>query len=136
LTKAFERKEKESKQQLENKAEALAKRKVAEELSEIEDSYQKKLGDQSLHIRELSEKLCDAQTKAQELEAKLNQGSAQVQGIISEDDLFQYLHKHMPTDRCKVEKWGQGRKGTDVIIHVQGNSQRAGSIIIENKSGK
>lgn len=131
--KKLERQRKENEKRVEALAEKRTKQEVQKARSEIEKSYAEKLGKKDLVVTEYHKKLQDAQARAQELEAKLSQGSAQAQGVIAEDDLFQFLRKHMPADRCQVEKWGQGKKGTDVIVHVHTNGGRVGAIIVDDK---
>lgn len=129
LTSTVERNERET----EAKAENLAKQRLEPMRAEIESEYEEKLEHERLATKEAYKKLWDAQSKAQQLEAKLRQGSPGVQGILAESDLFQYLLENMPQDCCDVEKVGQGRDGTDVLIHVHKNNQRIGSIIVEGK---
>ncbi len=100
---------------------------------EMEKAYREKLEAKDLAIKEYLDKLISSQTKAQELEAKLSQGSAQKQGIIAENDLYEYLKKHLPVDKCEVEKRGQGRSGTDIIIYARVGGERKGSTIIDDK---
>lgn len=133
LTKTIKRKDEETEQRLKTMVEDRAKQQTEGLKAELTKSYQEKLNKKDLQNEELSKKLRDAQSKAQDLEAKLSSGSAQAQGIIAENDLVQYLHKHMPQDRCEVEKRGQGKKGTDAIVHVHKGRDRLGSIIIDDK---
>lgn len=100
---------------------------------EMGKAFQEKAAQKDLQIAEIQKKLLESQSKAQELEAKLSQGSAQSRGIIAEEDLFQLLKKGLSTDRCQVEKRGQGKKGTDIIVHVHKDGNRLGSIIIDDK---
>ena len=114
-------------------AENRFKAEVQQFRAEIDKSYREKLGKKDLTIAEYQDKVSKVEKKVEELQAKLSQGSPQTQGIIAERELFEFLRKHMPTDRCEVEKRGQGKKGTDVIIHVRRNSQRVGSLIVDDK---
>lgn len=68
-----------------------------------------------------------------ELKVKLQQGSAQTQGLIAENDLYAHLHKHLASDSCSVEKIGQGRKGTDILLIVHKNNEPVARIIVEGK---
>jgi len=114
-------------------AEERAKLEAEKIRGEMNKSFAEKLAQKDLQISEAHKKLLDSQTKAQELEAKLSQGSAQARGVIAEEDLYAYLLKNMPADRCQVEKRGQGKKGTDIIIHVHKDGNRIGSIIVDDK---
>ena len=114
-------------------AEERAKQEAEKIRGEMNKSFSEKLALKDLQISEAHKKLLDSQTKAQELEAKLSQGSAQARGVIAEEDIYAYLQKKMPTDRCQVEKRGQGKKGTDIIIHVHKDGARLGSIIVDDK---
>lgn len=114
-------------------AEERARQEADKIRGEMNKSFSEKLALKDLQISEAHKKLLDSQTKAQELEAKLSQGSAQARGIIAEEDLYAYLQKNMPADRCQVEKRGQGKKGTDIIIHVHKDGTRLGSIIVDDK---
>jgi len=100
---------------------------------ELERMFLEKLGQKDLEVAEKQQQLQQAMQKTQELELKLTQGSAQKRGIIAEEDLFQYLRKVLPPERCAVEKRGQGKKGTDVIVHVHKGGERIGAIIIDDK---
>jgi hypothetical protein len=100
---------------------------------DIEKTFLEKLSQKDLEVSEKQKQLQQAMQKTQELELKLTQGSAQKRGIIAEEDLFQYLRKTLPPERCSVEKRGQGKKGTDVIVHAHKGGERIGSLIIDDK---
>ena len=114
-------------------AEERAKLEAEKIRGEMNKSFSEKLAQKDLQISEAHKKLLESQTKAQELEAKLSQGSAQARGVIAEEDLYAYLQKNMPSERCHVEKRGQGKKGTDIIVHVHKDGNRIGSIIVDDK---
>jgi hypothetical protein len=85
---------------------------------ETEKIYRERLTRKDLQLTESQDKLNSVQSKLQEAEAKISHGSAQTQGIIAERTLFQFLEARLSSSLCEVEKRGQGKKGTDVIIHV------------------
>jgi len=114
-------------------AENRSKAEVQQFRAEIEKSYRERLGKKDLAIAEYQDKVSKAEKKAEELQARLSQGSPQTRGIIAERQLLEFLRENMPADRCEVEKRGQGKKGTDVIIHVCRNGQRVGSLIVDDK---
>ncbi len=101
--------------------------------SEVAKSYVEKLGKKDLAIAELQKKQRETNAKLEEAQAKLATGSPQTQGVLAEEDLYSFLRKQMPSDRCHVEKRGQGKKGTDVIIHVKRAGQQVGAIIVDDK---
>lgn len=131
--KAMERQEKETEANIKATAQKIAKDQIEAQKTQMEKSYREKFQGKDLAIADLRKQVTESQTKAHELEAKLSQGSAQAKGIIAEEDLFQHLKKHMTSERCTVEKRGQGKKGTDVIIHVQSKGQPIGAVIVDDK---
>ncbi len=96
-------------------------------------SYAEKLGKKDLEIAELQKKHRETNAKLNEAQVKLAQGSPQIQGVIAEEDLYSFLRTQMPADLCDVQKRGQGKKGTDVIIHVKLAGQQVGVIIVDDK---
>lgn len=114
-------------------AKKMAAQELAKQASELRSSYEDKLTDRELENKELKKQLKDANGMLQDAQTKIAEGSAQVRGIIAEEDLFQYLKKNLPTDRCYVKKIGQGKKGTDVIVYALRNGEQIGSIIIDSK---
>jgi len=89
--------------------------------------------EKNLEIAELRKQLRDAERATHDLKAKLKQGSAQEQGLIAENDLYAQLKKHLSSDCCSVEKIGQGRKGTDILLRIHQNNKSVGTIIVEGK---
>lgn len=114
-------------------AKKMAAQIVAEKMSEVRSTHEEELTDRELENKELKKQLKDTKGMLQEAQTKIAEGSAQVRGIIAEEDLFQYLKKNLPTDRCHVKKIGQGKKGTDVIVYALRNGEQIGSIIIDSK---
>jgi hypothetical protein len=114
-------------------AETRSKAEVQQFRAEIEKSYREKLGKKDIEIAVYRDQVSKAEKKAEELQTRLKQGSEQIRGIIAESQLCDFLRKNLPTDRCEVEKRGQGKKGTDVIIHVCRNGERVGSLIVDDK---
>ncbi len=114
-------------------AEEKIKIAVGRAKTEIIRGFQERFAKKDLEISEIRKKLSEAQARAQEMESKLSLGSAQVQGIIAEEGLGEYLKKNLPLDLCEIEEVGQGKKGTDVIIHVHRNGTRIGAMIVDDK---
>lgn len=114
-------------------AKKMAAQIVAEKMSEVRSTHEDELTDRELENKELKKQLKDTKGMLQEAQTKIAEGSAQVRGIIAEEDLFQFLKKNLPTDRCHVKKIGQGKKGTDVIVYALRNGAQIGSIIIDSK---
>ncbi len=133
LQEQIERLKKDSADAIKKEASKIATQIAADQVSKERSTWEDKLTDQSLENKELKKQLKDTKGMLQEAQTKIAEGSAQVKGIIAEEDLFQYLKKNLPSDRCQVEKIGQGRKGTDIIVHVRRNGEPVGSIIIDSK---
>jgi hypothetical protein len=85
-------------------AKKMAAQIVAEKMSEVRSTQEEELADRELENKELKKQLKDTKGMLQEAQTKIAEGSAQVRGIIAEEDLFQYLKKNLPTDRCHVKK--------------------------------
>lgn len=100
---------------------------------EFEEGYREKLEKKDLLNAELQKKVQSAQTRAQELEAKLSQGSPQTQGIIAERNLEDFLKANLPKESCRVQVFGQGKKGTDIRIGILKNGKEIGAIIVDDK---
>lgn len=114
-------------------AELIGKDKEASVLAAQERVWLDKLSALEMQLAERDDKLRRSQIKAQELEARLTQGSASARGIVAERDLHDYLAQNLPAGICRVRRVGQGHKGTDVIVDVLVNGQPAGRIIIDVK---
>lgn len=128
-----DRLKKDSAEAIKKEAKKIATQIAAGQMSQVRNSYEDKITEMGLEFKEAKKQLKETQGMLQEAQAKITEGSAQVKGIIAEEDLFQYLKKNLPSDRCQVEKIGQGRKGTDIIISVRRNGEQVGSIIIDSK---
>ncbi len=133
LQEKYDRVKKDAADAAKKEAKKIAAQMVAAQASELRSTYEDKLTDSELENKELKKQLKDTKGMLQEAQTKIAEGSAQVKGIIAEEDLFQYLKKNLPTDRCQVKKIGQGKKGTDVIVYVLRNGEQIGSIIIDSK---
>jgi hypothetical protein len=129
----MERQQKEIEEKVKREAKKIASQQVEERISEIKNTHQGDMENKELRIKELTKKVKDTESKLKEAQSKLEEGSSQIRGIISEEDLFQYLKKNIPSDICQVRKIGQGKKGTDIIVNVLRDSKQLGSIIIDNK---
>ena len=129
LTRALERKDKELTKLAENRAREL----VRQEVTAVKNSYKEQSQQRDLRIAELERNYRKAQNHARDLEARLAQGSAQHRGVIAEANLYEYLRKQLPSDRCRVEKHGQGKKGTDILVHVHKQGKQLGTIIVDDK---
>jgi hypothetical protein len=123
--------------QQEEKVKALAQERIKEEVErkrvEIDKSYLEQLGKKDLTIEEYRDQLKKVQGKVHELEAKVSQGSAQARGVLVESELFRFLRERMPSDRCEVEKRGQGKRGTDIIVRVRRNDENVGCLVVDDK---
>lgn len=120
---------------VDKKAARLAEQRIRHERHERQNEQAESNQQKNLEIAELREQLRGAERVSQELKAKLQQGSAQTQGIIAEKDLYVHLQEHLSSDSCSVELIGQGRKGTDILLRVHKNNEPVGTIIVEGKWG-
>lgn len=128
-----ERLRKQQNEKVEARAQKLLRQEGPKIRGEVAKSYAEKLGKKDLEIAELQKKQRETNVKLEEAQGKLAQGSPQTQGVLAEDDLYAFLRRQMPSDRCTVERRGQGKKGTDVIIRVQTAGQQVGAIIVDDK---
>ena len=132
---AFEKKEFELKQKLQN-TELEAQKRLNEQIEVLTASIRKTESEKNeLEIAKLQKKLSDANAVTAELQHKLEQGSQQLQGETQELLLESCLRDEFPFDDIReVEK---GRLGADVIQTVMSRTGKVcGVIVWESKNVK
>jgi len=109
-------------------------KKLAEEEEKIKEEVRKKvLEEHELKDREKDEKLRAALKQVEELKAKIEQGSQQLQGEVLELELEEILRREFPTD--EIEEVKKGQRGADVFQRVFDKKGRfCGTILWESKN--
>jgi len=109
-------------------------KKLAEEEEKIKEEVRKKvLEEHELKDREKDEKLKAALKQVEELKAKIEQGSQQLQGEVLELELEEVLRREFPTD--EIEEVKKGQRGADVFQRVFDKKGRfCGTILWESKN--
>jgi len=109
-------------------------KKLAEEEDKIRQEVRKKvLEEHELKDKEKDEKLKAALRQVEELKAKIEQGSQQLQGEVLELELEEVLRREFPAD--EVEEVKKGQRGADVSQRVFDKKGRfCGTILWESKN--
>lgn len=123
------RKDKQYERQIQARAQML----VRDREATIRRAYERSIQEQELRIAELVKKVTEGQTKLREAEQTFIDGSASVHGMDAQHNLYEYLARVLPADRCKLDEVPRGAQGTDILVRVQYKDEPAGAIIIENK---
>jgi len=110
------------------------KKRLAEEEEKIREEVRKKvLEEHELKDKEKDEKLKAALKQVEELKAKIEQGSQQLQGEVLELELEEILRREFPTD--EIEEVKKGQRGADVSQRVFDKKGRfCGTILWELKN--
>lgn len=118
----------------EEEAQLEMKRRLAEEEEKIKEEVRKKvLEEHELKDKEKDEKLKAALKQVEELKAKIQQGSQQLQGEVLELELEEILRREFPTD--EIEEVKKGQRGADVSQRVFDKKGRfCGTILWESKN--
>jgi hypothetical protein len=113
-----------------------AARTIDTERQKIEEQANKRADEQYQHkLAEKEKQIQDAKKANDELKRKLDQGSQQLQGEVSELQLEELLRSSFPMD--EIEPVPKGYNGADIIQKVMSRSGRVcGTIIWESKHTK
>jgi|SRR5579862_2079101 len=120
-------------QEAKNNAELNAQRKLDEDRKAIEENARKTAGEEFARKEaQYKTQLESAQSKATDLQRKLDQASQQTQGEALELSLEEMLRSEFPAD--EIVPVAKGRAGADVEQRVRSQSgQRCGTILWEAK---
>ncbi len=111
----------------------MRKRLVEEEEKIREEVRKKTLEEHELKDREKDEKLRAFERQVKELEAKIQQGSQQLQGEVLELELEEVLRREFPSD--EIEEVKKGQRGADISQRVFDKKGRfCGLILWESKN--
>jgi hypothetical protein len=113
-----------------------AARKIDAERQKIEEQANKRADEQYQHkLAEKEKQIQDAKKANDELKRKLDQGSQQLQGEVSELQLEELLRSSFPMD--EIEPVPKGYNGADIVQRVMSRSGRpCGIIVWESKRTK
>ena len=112
------------------------KRKIADEEAKIREESRKKFQEEhELKDLEKDKMIADYKKKAEELQAKLTQGSQQNQGEVLELALESLLKKEFPMDI--IEEVKKGQRGADIMQRVvDKRGKECGVILWESKNAQ
>jgi len=118
----------------EEEKELEMKKRLVEEEEKIREEVRKKtLEEHELKDREKDEKLRAFERQVKELEAKIQQGSQQLQGEVLELELEEVLRREFPSD--EIEEVKKGQRGADISQRVFDKKGRfCGLILWESKN--
>jgi hypothetical protein len=124
------------KDELEEKMQAEAERKISKKLVTEKARIQKEESEKNeLQLRELEKQLEDQKKLTEEMRRKQEQGSMQTQGEVQELAIEEWLADKFPLDNIQEIK--KGERGADCIqiVHTR-TRQNCGSIYYESKRTK